>query len=266
MARKTATSYAERHWQLNWSLRSTLAVGVGAMMALASAYASTLSVDRQHRALRAELAAADQVQLLADYTAFIAQETANVRAAANAPRALAQPAYLSTAFGQSDVLNDLVEYDFSELKVARIDAQERVCLAQAIYFEARSEPRIGQLAVADVVLNRVKSSVYPSTICEVVFQGSERVTGCQFSFTCDGSMDGVSLTSRNRKWRESQDLAGSIMAGLHIPVSREATHYHADYIDDPVWAERLSPTAKIGTHKFYRFNNRKLTYAAPVGM
>ncbi len=265
MLKKDISTYAYYGWQLNWSMRATVAVGVIALMALASAYGSTLSVERERRAVRAELSAADQVQLLADYTTFIARETAATREAASSVRNAPEASYLKAAFGQSDLLSDLVEYDFSELKVAKINAEERNCLAKAIYFEARSEARIGQLAVADVVLNRVDSRFYPDTICEVVFQGSERVTGCQFSFTCDGSMDGVKLNARNRLWVASENLAGSILAGIHIPVSREATHYHADYVDPP-WAENLSPTATIGTHKFYRFNTRRISHAAPAGM
>ncbi|MEL6213550.1 MAG: cell wall hydrolase, partial [Pseudomonadota bacterium] len=129
-----------------------------------------------------------------------------------------------------------------------------------IYYEARSEKRVGQLAVADVVLNRVDSSVYPDSICGVVFQGSERVTGCQFSFTCDGSMD---RRLNKRLWKRADDLAGAILAGVRVPVSRNATHYHADYVNPP-WAEKLTPTAVIGTHKFYKFPNRRTAAAAPA--
>lgn len=265
MLKLNTSTYAYEQWQLNWTLRSTLAVGVFALMALATAYASTLSVDRERRTIRAEMAEADQVQMLADYTAFMARETAATREAASDTGSRPQAGFLTVGSDQQDLLGDFVDFDFSDLKVARVMAKERDCLAKAIYFEARSEARVGQLAVADVVLNRVASRFYPSSICEVVFQGSERVTGCQFSFTCDGSMDGVRLDQRNRRWQSSVDLAGSVLAGIHVPVSREATHYHADYVDPP-WAEHLSPTATIGTHKFYRFNTRRISHAAPAGM
>ena len=146
--------------------------------------------------------------------------------------------------------------------MAKLDAEERKCLAQAIYYEARSEPKIGQMAVADVVLNRVASPLYPNTICEVVFQGSHRRTGCQFSFTCDGSMQ---ARLNKRKWKSSEDLAGAVLAGIHVPVSRNATHYHANYVD-PYWAPKMTPTASIGTHKFYKFNNSRNVAAAPASM
>ena len=117
-------------------------------------------------------------------------------------------------------------------------------------------------SVADVVLNRVASSRYPNSICGVVFQGSERRTGCQFSFTCDGSM---SMRLNKRKWAASEELAGAILAGLRVPVSRNATHYHANYVT-PYWAAKLTPTATIGTHKFYRFPSRRKVADAAAAM
>jgi len=113
-----------------------------------------------------------------------------------------------------------------------------------------------------VVLNRVASPVYPDTICGVVYQGSERRTGCQFSFTCDGSMK---ARRNQRQWREAELMAGAVMAGIRAPVSRNATHYHADYVSPP-WADTLSPTAVIGTHKFYRFPSKSIVAAAPAAM
>ena len=125
---------------------------------------------------------------------------------------------------------------------------EAHCLAQAIYHEARSETYAGQLAVAEVVMNRVSSRRYPNSVCGVVFQGHKRRTGCQFTFTCDGSLKageyGVS-------WGQSQKLAWKVMFGLHENVSDSATHYHAVYVN-PVWAKRLKRTVKIGRHIFYR--------------
>ena len=132
-------------------------------------------------------------------------------------------------------------------------AYERRCLAQALYYEARSESVMGQLAVADVIMNRVKSGIYPDTICDVVFEGSERRTGCQFSFACDGSMR---VAVRPKTWERADELAGFVMAGLREPVTRSATHYHASYVD-PHWADTLVPTAYIGTHIFYRFPRKK---------
>ena len=83
---------------------------------------------------------------------------------------------------------DLRTFDATHIDRARFSAAEINCLAEAIYYEARGESFTGQAAVAEVIMNRVNHRVYPDTICGVVYEGSERVTGCQFSFTCDGSM------------------------------------------------------------------------------
>lgn len=252
-----------RHFipDISWTVRSLLATAGVAICIMMTAMSATASVKRNQAARAAALEVADEAQLVADFATFLADETATARRAMSSPRL--KPA-ISPAVMIADgaPIADLVDFDFSNIDLARIDAKERTCLAQAIYYEARSESRVGQLAVADVVLNRVSSPVYPDTICEVVFQGSERKTGCQFSFTCDGSMR---ARLNERKWRDSELLAGAVLAGIRKPVSRYATHYHADYVSPP-WADTLTPTATIGTHKFYRFPNRAIVAAAPAAM
>lgn len=252
-----------RHFipDISWTVRSLLATAGVAICIMMTAMSATASVKRNQAARAAALEVADEAQLVADFATFLADETATARRAMSSPRL--KPA-ISPAVMIADgaPIADLVDFDFSTVDLARIDAKERTCLAQAIYYEARSESRVGQLAVADVVLNRVSSPVYPDTICEVVFQGSERKTGCQFSFTCDGSMR---ARLNERKWRDSELLAGAVLAGIRKPVSRYATHYHADYVSPP-WADTLTPTATIGTHKFYRFPNRAIVAAAPAAM
>ena len=125
------------------------------------------------------------------------------------------------------------------------------CLTQAIYYEARSEPDAGQRAVAQVVLNRVKHQSYPNTVCGVVFQGSTRRTGCQFSFTCDGSMR---KTPSATWWARSERVARAALAGaVYRPVGL-ATHYHTVQIY-PYWAPSLVRVGTIGAHHFYRFGN-----------
>jgi len=126
---------------------------------------------------------------------------------------------------------------------------EHECLSEAIYFEARSENAWGQLAVAEVVMNRVRDHRYPDNVCDVVFQGSERTTGCQFSFTCDGSMR---HTPTGDAWREAQTIAMHVLLELNDQITGEATHYHTDYVD-PVWNASLIKTKVYGTHIFYRF-------------
>lgn len=254
-------SYVHRHHEVNWTLRSLLAAGLLSVCAVATALSATVSAERTAAEEQAQRERAREAEMVADLVNYLAAETAEARNALHAPRlkpAKPMAAMLST----DDALANFIDFDFSTLAVAKLDAEERTCLAQAIYYEARSEPRIGQLAVADVVLNRVASPLYPGTICEVVFQGSHRRTGCQFSFTCDGSMD---ARLNKRKWRAADDLAGAILAGVRAPVSRSATHYHANYVSPP-WAQRLTPTATIGTHKFYRFPSRTTIAAAPAAM
>ncbi len=122
------------------------------------------------------------------------------------------------------------------------------CLTAAIYYEARSEGEAGQRAVAQVVLNRVRHPAWPATICGVVYQGSERRTGCQFSFTCDGS-----LRARREAWAwaAARRIAQEALAGeVYRPVGL-STHYHTTQVN-PLWGRRLAATTIIGAHIFYR--------------
>ena len=123
------------------------------------------------------------------------------------------------------------------------------CLSRAIYFEARSESELGQLAVAKVILNRVKSANYPNNICGVVYQGSERPNSCQFSFACDGQAD---KPKYGEPWREAKRVAKRALSGSsQLKVISTATHYHADYVK-PKWAGAMSRLIKIGSHIFYQ--------------
>lgn len=121
------------------------------------------------------------------------------------------------------------------------------CLATAIYYEAASESIGGQRAVAQVVLNRVAHPTYPNTVCGVVYQGSERKTGCQFSFTCDGSLRRVPSAAAMARARM---VARDALAGeVYEPVGL-ATHYHTIWIY-PYWAPSLKHIGTIGAHRFY---------------
>ncbi|MFC0205069.1 cell wall hydrolase [Novosphingobium soli] len=124
------------------------------------------------------------------------------------------------------------------------------CLAAAVYYEAANEPIAGQRAVAQVVLNRVRHPEYPHSVCGVVFQGSERRTGCQFSFTCDGSLQRKPSVAG---WQQAQGVAAAALAGsVYAPVGW-STHYHADYVV-PYWAQGLQKLTTVGRHIFYRWN------------
>ena len=126
-------------------------------------------------------------------------------------------------------------------------ASEHQCLSEAIYYEARSESRSGQLAVADVVKNRVKSKHYPNTICGVVYQNADRPFACQFSFACDGSMD---REPQGVAWQNSQDMAQISLMGYVPDLTENSTHYHTIEVD-PDWAKTLEFKTQVGFHVFY---------------
>lgn len=131
------------------------------------------------------------------------------------------------------------------------------CLTAAVYYEAASEPDSGQRAVAQVVLNRVAHPAYPDTVCGVVFQGSERKTGCQFSFTCDGAL---ARKPTRMFWLRAEAVARAALAGyVHAPAGL-ATHYHTVHVH-PYWADKLSYMGTIGLHRFYRFGGAAGSFA-----
>lgn len=123
------------------------------------------------------------------------------------------------------------------------------CLTAAVYYEAANESADGQRAVAQVVLNRMRHVAYPHTVCGVVFQGSGRQTGCQFSFTCDGSL---ARLPTEQGWRRARQVAMAALAGSVYQAVGLATHYHADYVY-PYWAPTLVKQKVIGAHIFYRW-------------
>ncbi len=123
------------------------------------------------------------------------------------------------------------------------------CLTDAIYYEAASEAEVGQRAVAQVIINRMRHPSYPNTICGVIYQGSERVTGCQFSYSCDGSMR---RTPSAMFYSRARNVAAAALAGsVYAPVGL-ATHYHTTEIY-PYWAPSLRYITTIGAHRFYTF-------------
>jgi spore germination cell wall hydrolase CwlJ-like protein len=136
------------------------------------------------------------------------------------------------------------------------------CMTQAIYYEAAREPVRGQQAVAQVVLNRVRHPAYPHSVCGVVYEGSARPTGCQFTFTCNGDLR---WAPQPALWKQAQDVARKALAGFVDKDVGSATHYHAAYVV-PYWAPTLVKMTQVGQHIFYRwtgpwgeppaFNNR----------
>jgi spore germination cell wall hydrolase CwlJ-like protein len=132
------------------------------------------------------------------------------------------------------------------------------CLTQAVYFEAGFEPIEGQRAVAQTVINRVRHPGYPKSICGVVYEGAARGTGCQFSFTCDGSLQrAISPVV----WTNAEIVARQALAGYVMKDVGTATHYHANYVY-PYWAPTLVKLRTVGTHVFYRWTGPSGTQAA----
>lgn len=123
------------------------------------------------------------------------------------------------------------------------------CLSTAIAYEAGYEPLEGQQAVAEVILNRLRNPIFPKTVCGVVFAGADRRTGCQFSFTCDGSL--LRRRMPDRVLAATKAIAEAAIDGLNPARVSGATWYHADYVS-PYWAPSLVRVAQIGAHIFYR--------------
>ena len=128
-------------------------------------------------------------------------------------------------------------------------AKAERCLANAVYFESRSEPVRGQIAVAQVVMNRVFSGFYPNDVCGVVYQNAHRHLACQFTFACDGIPD---VVTDQESWARAQRIARETLDGkLWLPEIAKSTHYHASYVY-PYWVRAMKKNAKIGLHNFYR--------------
>ncbi|MDP1557059.1 MAG: cell wall hydrolase [Hyphomonas sp.] len=143
----------------------------------------------------------------------------------------------------------LASFRAEEVQRAETIDSEMMCMAQAVYYESAREPLEGQLAVAEVISNRMKDHRYPDTACGVVFQGATRTTGCQFTFTCDGAMK---TKPKGENWERAKRIAAHVLMNLNEERTGGATHYHATYVD-PIWNSGLVQTNKVGLHIFYRF-------------
>lgn len=125
-------------------------------------------------------------------------------------------------------------------------AQAVDCLATSALYEVGDDPR-GQRAVIQVILNRARAPGFPRTICGVVYQGFDRTTGCQFSFTCDGS---IKRRTKHLGWSAARRVASEALAGHVFTDVGRATHYHADWMV-PYWRDTMTKVAKVDTHLFY---------------
>jgi spore germination cell wall hydrolase CwlJ-like protein len=124
-----------------------------------------------------------------------------------------------------------------------------MCLALNVYHEARSEPVVGQYAVAHVTINRVQSNRWPNDVCKVVKQGYRKGRHrCQFSWYCDGKSD---KPYEELAWAKSLIVADNVLSGRILDITYGATHYHARYVR-PYWSKKLLKTVAYGSHKFYK--------------
>ncbi len=138
--------------------------------------------------------------------------------------------------------------DYATLIDPKESARQMRCLAEAIYFESRSEPEAGQAAVAQVVLNRVRSGIYPTTVCGVVYQDRNRPFACQFSFACEGKSLRIEEPG---PWAVATRIADEVVSGRNYnPDIAEAVNYHAAYVA-PFWTGYLKRVDRIGLHIFY---------------
>ncbi|MBS0536241.1 MAG: cell wall hydrolase [Proteobacteria bacterium] len=128
-------------------------------------------------------------------------------------------------------------------------AKAERCLANAVYWEARSEPVRGQMAVAQVVMNRVFSGFYPNDVCGVVYQNASRHLACQFTFACDGKRK---VITERGNWARANRIAKQTLDGqIYVPEVAKSTHYHAAYVH-PIWVREMRKMVRYGLHSFYR--------------
>ena len=169
----------------------------------------------------------------------------------------AAPSEFRAVGDQAKAINAALPFSKSPVQVAQpfeIDGRDLdhrralLCLTQAVYYEAATEPLEGRRAVAQVVLNRMRHPAFPKSVCGVVYQGS-RSPVCQFSFVCDGALYRAPAPGL---WKEAKQIAEAALEGYVERSVGSATHYHADYVA-PRWAPMLTKISKLGAHIFYRW-------------
>jgi hypothetical protein len=157
----------------------------------------------------------------------------------------------------SDVLANYAEDGFvPTIKRVKLADGERNCLAQAIYHEARGEPKEGQMAVANVIINRAMSKKYPTTICGVVYQNASKGKfKCQFTFACDGKSDnGTERAAWNRALNLADEAFAEFQRGKRPGVIPNSVLYYHTTAVNPNWSEKFRQVAAIGSHLFYAAN------------
>jgi hypothetical protein len=196
----------------------------------------------------AEKAAVMVASLVPEVTssALSAIDDAALGGGAPVPRTLSEQLAYARADAPITVFDGALRDKFGN----KVSEKEFNCMATAIYFEARGEAYRGQVAVGQVVLNRVAHRLYPDTICSVVYQNKSKRNACQFSFACDGIPERV---SERKAWEQAEEIARGVISGeLYLTEVGYATHYHATYVR-PKWAPRMTKLTKVGHHVFYQF-------------
>lgn len=238
----------------------TLAEDIVAPTGAAATAASLLGAERAALSSLAENAEFSKVAGLPKTDlSFAVADTAEAVTPASRLRKLSEAdsvAALMAGGAQNRALTDLLLTDSTGsidlAAIHRVEIGKKspawTCLTEALYHEARGESLVGQVAVAEVILNRVDSRFYPDTVCGVITQGAKASRYCQFSYKCDG------LSDRMREGR-ARDLMGKIawvmLKGKPRILTGKATHYHTNAVN-PRWASSLVRTARIGEHIFYR--------------
>jgi spore germination cell wall hydrolase CwlJ-like protein len=237
LSHKGANRAAAAQLALAWALCGALLMGL-APASDGSHRAHFVGIDRTMLALAAQPGATPAAAVAAEPVILRLQdmtpEQARIWNAANPISAKANPAAKPFHLATSGMLDEARALD---------------CLTAAVYYEAAYETVEGQRAVAQVVLNRMRHPAYPKTVCGVVFQGSERTTGCQFTFTCDGALQ---RTPNEAVWSRARQVAQAALNGYVMKKVGNATHYHAIYVA-PYWSPNLVKVAAIGAHVFYRW-------------
>ncbi len=192
---------------------------------------------------RMSVASVDAARITSDGLRAI-EELADPGLDPTVPRPVEIPATLAYGRANTPATDFTPKHNWSE--------REQWCMATGIYFEARGENYRGQVAVAQVIMNRVEHESYPDTICGVVYQNQHRRNACQFSFACDGKTN-VNRTPEIAAWAQAQEITAKVLnEEIYLPEVANATHYHATYVR-PHWARNMTRLTQIGLHVFYRF-------------
>jgi spore germination cell wall hydrolase CwlJ-like protein len=207
--------------------------------------AAVLAIAKRHDPLAVEDTAERDRQVVALVDRLQARRA--VRSGDPAPAAASeQPVVMKAAYVRPSVITAAAQP--FHLRGALDQSRDIECLTQAVYYEARGEPRSGQAAVAQVILNRVRHPAFPKSVCGVVFQGA-KTGGCQFSFACDGQPH---HPLENTAWRRAESVAAEALDGRVMAEVGDATHFHVAGTGSG-WNAGLLKVAQIGAHVFYRF-------------